>query len=243
MDASRVTGGRGGLGGCQPLPALPRLPPPGFPHWERTVRRGTEPGQGAHVPKRPGATGGAARALCEEAPGEMQGWVPWGGGTPGASDPDRALPPLPRALQGNSRMRQQAARWHWQQDHQPPLCPAACQGTSAAPARPNVRSAPRPWEPGVSALLCGAIREQGFRRSPVPRGTTCGKGNVLAQRGGALDKGLPPSGASCSSWHFPGPATIRGGFRSPQLPLLLPSPGGTRGTGVTRASHTLGTGR
>lgn len=99
---------------------------------------------------------------------------------------------------------------------------------------------PRPWAPCISALLHGAVGELGFRHSPVPCGTTAGGRNILAQRGaGALDQGLPPSAASCSSWHFLGAATVP----KPHLPLLLPPPGGTRGTGVTRASHIPGTER
>lgn len=40
----------------------------------------------------------------------MRGWMPWEGGTPSASNPDRILPPLPRVLQGKSGAQQQAAR-------------------------------------------------------------------------------------------------------------------------------------
>lgn len=65
---------------------------------------------------------------------------------------------------------------------------------------------------------CGAAGELEFGHSPVPCGTMCGRGNVLIQRGrGALDQGLPPSGASSSSWHLPGAATVP---KFPQLPLL-----------------------
>lgn len=73
-DTSRIVGG--GLSACQPLPTLPHLSPPGFPLRERTIRRGTEPGQGDHVPECLRAAGGAAHAPCKEASGEIQGWCP-----------------------------------------------------------------------------------------------------------------------------------------------------------------------
>lgn len=62
---------------CLPAPAhSPTSVPPGFPLRERTIRRGTEPGQGDHVPECPRAAGGTAHAPCKEAPGEIQGWCP-----------------------------------------------------------------------------------------------------------------------------------------------------------------------
>lgn len=130
---------RGGLTGCQPLPAPPHLPlRVSFQEEDGSARDGA--GVQSPCPRCPGAAVGGACAHCKGTPGEMRGWVPGEVAPLGPSTLTGLcwLPP------GHCREERDAAaasnKMHQQQRQQPPLCSAACEGPGQHPRPPSSHS-------------------------------------------------------------------------------------------------------
>lgn len=145
-------------------------------------------------------------ACCEEDTGKTQGWVTGGGGTSGTSDPDSALPSLPRALQRKSRMQQQDTL-------------AAGLAATAAPCGVAGDLVQHQHSPQRLQCPCGAmflpsrvvlLENGGSGTAPSTMGR--GKRNILTEQG-VLDKACLPLG----------PPALHGTFKRQPLSLNPPT--------------------
>lgn len=171
LDTSHIV--RGGLSGFQPLPALPHLPPQGFLSGRGWFGEGQEIGRGADV------LNTLEQLVKGHMPTAKRPQVKYRAGCPG-----EVASPRPPTLTGLCSL----SPGHWMQQ-QAARCTGSRTGSHYSVTRDQhsihmpLKSAVPLWPQAqcVSALLCGAVGEPGFRHSPVTCGKTCGQENVLKQ--------------------------------------------------------------